>query len=41
MRKCKERRGRRESNGGDEPNWGTLHTYMEMLQQTLCTTNTY
>jgi hypothetical protein len=28
------RRGRckRESNGGDEPNWGTIYVYMEMSQ---------
>jgi hypothetical protein len=26
------RRGKRENNAGDEPNWGTVHTYMEMAQ---------
>jgi hypothetical protein len=25
-------RGKRENNGGDEPNWGTLYIYMEMSQ---------
>jgi hypothetical protein len=24
---------KRENNGGDESNWGTLYTYMEMSQQ--------
>jgi hypothetical protein len=29
------RRGwkKKENNGGDETNWGTLYTYMEMSQQ--------
>jgi hypothetical protein len=26
---------RRESKGGDEPNWGTLYVYMEMYNETL------
>jgi hypothetical protein len=26
------RRGKRENNGGDEPNWGTFYAYMEMSQ---------
>jgi hypothetical protein len=26
----KKGRGKKESNGGKEPNWGTLHAYMEM-----------
>jgi hypothetical protein len=25
-------KGKRENNGGDEPNQGTLHKYMEMSQ---------
>jgi hypothetical protein len=25
-------RGKKENNGGDKPNWGTLCAYMEMLQ---------
>jgi hypothetical protein len=27
--------GKRDNNGGDEPNLGTLHKNMEMSQQTL------
>jgi hypothetical protein len=26
------RRGKRENNGGDETNWGTLYAYVEMSQ---------
>jgi hypothetical protein len=29
----KKRMGRRNNNGEDEPNWGTIHVYMEMSQQ--------
>jgi hypothetical protein len=30
--------GRRENNGGNEPNWSTLYAYMEMSRQNPCTT---
>jgi hypothetical protein len=26
----RRRRGKRENNGGNEPNWGILYAYMEM-----------
>jgi hypothetical protein len=26
----KNGRSKKEKNGGDEPNWGTLYTYMEL-----------
>jgi hypothetical protein len=29
----KKGEGKREDNGGDEPNWDSLYTYMEMSQQ--------
>jgi hypothetical protein len=25
-------RGRRENNGGDEPNWGSMYVYIEMSE---------
>jgi hypothetical protein len=28
----RKRRGKRENNGGDKPNQGTLYAYMEPLQ---------
>jgi hypothetical protein len=26
----RRRKGKKENNGGDKPNWGTLSTYMEI-----------
>jgi hypothetical protein len=31
----KREMGRRENNGGDEPNQGIIHVYIEMPQQTV------
>jgi hypothetical protein len=28
----RRRKGKRENNGGNEPNWGTLYAYMEMSE---------
>jgi hypothetical protein len=35
------RRGKRENNGGSDPNWGTLYACMEMSQQNRCATIIY
>jgi hypothetical protein len=35
------RRGKRENNGGSDPNWGTLYACMEMSQQNCCATIIY